>query len=177
MGNDLALQITKLQLGRKDIAPAPNDERRHDPLERLEVARRKGYIDRRDTAIGQKIIARDQSNERFEVAHGIADGCRSHENRSCSRETRGERGVPLRRRIPEGMCLVHDDHAVHGLRNERIAGERGLTLLFTEHDMDVVFSIAQKIGVLHQGRLIAEGTPTEVRAHPEVRRIYLGERH
>ncbi len=40
---------------------------------------------------------------------------------------------------------------------ERIAAERSLTLLFTEHDMEVVFSIAQKIAVLHQGRLIAEG--------------------
>jgi branched-chain amino acid transport system ATP-binding protein len=59
---------------------------------------------------------------------------------------------------------------------ERITRERGLTLLFTEHDMDVVFSIAQKITVLHQGRLIAEGTPTEVRSDPEVRRVYLGEK-
>ncbi len=58
---------------------------------------------------------------------------------------------------------------------ERIASERGLTLLFTEHDMDVVFSIAQKIAVLHQGRLIAEGPPEEVRRDPEVRRVYLGE--
>jgi branched-chain amino acid transport system ATP-binding protein len=60
---------------------------------------------------------------------------------------------------------------------ERIAKERGLTLLFTEHDMEVVFSIAQRISVLHQGRLIAEGTPAEVQAHAEVRRVYLGERH
>jgi branched-chain amino acid transport system ATP-binding protein len=57
---------------------------------------------------------------------------------------------------------------------ERIAGERGLTLLFTEHDMEVVFSIAQKIAVLHQGHIIAEGTPAEVRNDPEVRRVYLG---
>jgi branched-chain amino acid transport system ATP-binding protein len=59
---------------------------------------------------------------------------------------------------------------------EKIASERSLTLLFTEHDMAVVFSIAQKIGVLHQGKLIAEGPPDEVRRNPEVRRIYLGER-
>jgi branched-chain amino acid transport system ATP-binding protein len=58
---------------------------------------------------------------------------------------------------------------------ERIAGERSLTLLFTEHDMDVVFSIAQKVAVLHQGRVIADGAPAEVRADPEVRRVYLGE--
>jgi branched-chain amino acid transport system ATP-binding protein len=58
---------------------------------------------------------------------------------------------------------------------EKIASERALTLLFTEHDMDVVFQISQKIAVLHQGRLIAGGTPQEVRADPEVRRVYLGE--
>jgi branched-chain amino acid transport system ATP-binding protein len=58
---------------------------------------------------------------------------------------------------------------------ERIARERHLTLLFTEHDMEVVFSIAQRITVLHQGQVIAEGPPDEVRRHPEVRRVYLGE--
>ena len=57
---------------------------------------------------------------------------------------------------------------------DRIAKERGLTLLFTEHDMEVVFSIAQKIAVLHQGRVIAEGTPLEVQSNSEVRRVYLG---
>ena len=60
---------------------------------------------------------------------------------------------------------------------ERIAAERSLTLLFTEHDMEVVFSIAQKIAVLHQGRLIAEGNPKSVQQNPDVRRVYLGERH
>ena len=59
---------------------------------------------------------------------------------------------------------------------ERIVAERKLTLLFTEHDMDVVFSIAQKIAVLHQGKLIVEGSPSAVRADAEVRRIYLGGR-
>jgi len=58
---------------------------------------------------------------------------------------------------------------------ERIARERGLTLLFTEHDMEVVFSISQRITVLHQGRVIAAGTPDEVRRDDEVRRVYLGE--
>jgi branched-chain amino acid transport system ATP-binding protein len=59
----------------------------------------------------------------------------------------------------------------------RIARERELTLLFTEHDMDVVFSIAQSIAVLHQGRIIASGTPQEVRDNTEVRRVYLGKSH
>jgi len=55
-----------------------------------------------------------------------------------------------------------------------LAAERGLTLLFTEHDMDVVFTIADRISVLHHGELITSGPPEEVRADKEVQRVYLG---
>ncbi|MGH6671417.1 MAG: ABC transporter ATP-binding protein [Xanthobacteraceae bacterium] len=72
-----------------------------------------------------------------------------------------------------GMSATETHETIRLL--ERIAAERALTLLFTEHDMDVVFSIAQKIAVLHQGRIIAEGLPAEVRSDPEVRRVYLGQ--
>lgn len=57
----------------------------------------------------------------------------------------------------------------------RIAREKGLTLLFTEHDMEVVFSISERILVLHQGRMITEGSPDEVRTNPDVQKVYLGE--
>ena len=57
---------------------------------------------------------------------------------------------------------------------KKLAGERGLTILFTEHDMGVVFGIARRISVLHQGTLIADGTPEEVRASEEVQKVYLG---
>jgi branched-chain amino acid transport system ATP-binding protein len=56
-----------------------------------------------------------------------------------------------------------------------IARQRRLTVLFTEHDLDVVFSVADRIMVLHQGRVIAEGRPDEVRADALVQRVYLGE--
>ncbi len=56
-----------------------------------------------------------------------------------------------------------------------IASKRKLTLLFTEHDMEVVFAIADRMSVLHHGELIATGSPDEVRNNEEVRRIYLGE--
>jgi branched-chain amino acid transport system ATP-binding protein len=56
-----------------------------------------------------------------------------------------------------------------------IARARGLTVLFTEHDMDVVFATADRIMVLHQGRLIAEGGPEDVRADREVQAVYLGD--
>ena len=58
---------------------------------------------------------------------------------------------------------------------QRIARARGLTVLFTEHDMDVVFAIADRIMVLHQGRVIADGAPAAVRADAQVQRVYLGD--
>ena len=45
---------------------------------------------------------------------------------------------------------------------------KDMTVLMIEHDMDVAFDIADRIAVLHQGRLIAEGTPGEIRGHPQV---------
>ena len=71
-----------------------------------------------------------------------------------------------------GMSATETHDTIDLLK--RIAEERELTLLFTEHDMEVVFTIAQKIAVLHQGRIIAEGLPDAVRANDEVRRVYLG---
>ena len=47
-------------------------------------------------------------------------------------------------------------------------------MLFTEHDMDVVFGSARRILVMHHGRVLADGSPAEVRANPEVQRVYLG---
>jgi branched-chain amino acid transport system ATP-binding protein len=57
----------------------------------------------------------------------------------------------------------------------RVAREAGMTVLFTEHDMAVVFRLARRVTVLHQGAIIADGAPGEIRAHPEVRRAYLGD--
>ncbi len=57
----------------------------------------------------------------------------------------------------------------------RIAREKSIGVLFTEHDMDVVFEHADRILVLNRGSLIAEGTPVEVRGNPQVRAVYLGD--
>jgi branched-chain amino acid transport system ATP-binding protein len=65
---------------------------------------------------------------------------------------------------PELMALV-----------AAVARERSIAVLFVEHDMDVVFAHADRILVLHRGRLIAEGKPDEVRANAEVREVYLGQ--
>jgi branched-chain amino acid transport system ATP-binding protein len=56
----------------------------------------------------------------------------------------------------------------------RLADSRGLTILFCEHDMEVVFSVAQSIMVMHQGLTIIQGRPDEVRNSREVQECYLG---
>jgi branched-chain amino acid transport system ATP-binding protein len=57
---------------------------------------------------------------------------------------------------------------------KRLADTRGLTILFCEHDMDVVFSTAQSIMVMHHGRTIVQGRPQEVKANRDVQEAYLG---
>ena len=63
--------------------------------------------------------------------------------------------------------------ALMGLTAE-LARASNIAVLFTEHDMDVVFAHADRILVLNRGRLIAEGKPAEVRANREVQEVYLG---
>jgi ABC-type branched-subunit amino acid transport system ATPase component len=56
----------------------------------------------------------------------------------------------------------------------RLATEQGLTVLFVEHDMEVVFGIADRITVMHRGAILAEGSPEEIRRNPDVQAAYLG---
>lgn len=58
---------------------------------------------------------------------------------------------------------------------KKLSGEQGLTILLTEHDMELVFDVAERIMVLHQGRTIAEGLPEDVRRDTAVQSAYLGE--
>jgi branched-chain amino acid transport system ATP-binding protein len=57
---------------------------------------------------------------------------------------------------------------------KRLGKQRGLTILFCEHDMDIVFSIAQSIMVMRHGQTILQGTPGEIRSNKEVQEAYLG---
>lgn len=57
----------------------------------------------------------------------------------------------------------------------RLAGDSGIGILFTEHDMDAVFTYATRVLVLDRGELIADGSAQEVRADARVRRLYLGD--
>jgi branched-chain amino acid transport system ATP-binding protein len=57
---------------------------------------------------------------------------------------------------------------------KRIVEDLNIVLLITEHDMGVVFSLADRIIVLAEGQIIADGNPEEIRANTEVKRVYLG---
>jgi branched-chain amino acid transport system ATP-binding protein len=85
----------------------------------------------------------------------------------------------------EPKLLLMDEPTAGMAPKERIAlmalaaeivHERRIAVLFTEHDMDVVFAHADRVIVLNRGRLIAQGAPAAVRANAEVQQVYLGSR-
>jgi branched-chain amino acid transport system ATP-binding protein len=101
----------------------------------------------------------------------------------------GEMSYSQQRSLELAMTLASDPKAI--LLDEPMAGmsteethytlelicevTSGRALLIVEHDMDVVFALADRISVLVYGEVIATGTPDEIRAHPGVREAYLGE--
>ena len=72
-----------------------------------------------------------------------------------------------------GMSPYETQRTLQMLR--RLITVEGVTLLLTEHDMEVVFGIADRVTVMAEGRVLIEGAPAYVRTHPEVIRLYLGE--
>jgi len=62
------------------------------------------------------------------------------------------------------------------LRNIKELAQTGdVTFVIVEHDMDVVFSLSDRVIVLHRGEIIGDGSPDEIKKNPQVREVYLGE--
>ncbi|MBK1780024.1 ABC transporter ATP-binding protein [Advenella sp. WQ 585] len=112
---------------------------------------------------------------------GMADQA----DRPCSELAYGDvKRVELAMALANEPVLLLMDEPTAGMapqeRNElmaltrKLAKQRNMGVLFTEHSMDVVFAYADRIIVLAAGWLIAEGSPDEIRNHPQVREVYLG---
>ena len=96
-----------------------------------------------------------------------------------------------KRRLEMAMCLVQDpkllllDEPTAGMARadtentiallKEIRTKRNITMAIIEHDMNVVFSLAERITVLAQGMPLVEDTPDKIKGHPKVREAYLGE--
>ncbi|MGB0797991.1 MAG: ABC transporter ATP-binding protein [Planktomarina sp.] len=105
---------------------------------------------------------------------------------SASSMSRGDK-----RRLEIGMCLAQEpkllllDEPTAGMARadtnntidllKQIQDSRDITIAIIEHDMHVVFSLAERITVLAQGRPLVEETPENIKGHPKVREAYLGE--
>jgi len=131
---------------------------------------------------GQKEI-RDQAMAMLEDV-GLAQKSEQH----AGSLSRGDK-----RRLELAMCLVQDpkllllDEPTAGMSRadtnttidllKRIGNDRNVTKIVIEHDMHVVFSLADKISVLAQGTVIAEDTPDKIKGNPKVQEAYLGGAH
>jgi len=78
------------------------------------------------------------------------------------------------KRALEPMAGIGNDESAQ-LTEALLMLKREYPLLLIEHDMDAVFRVADRVSVLVYGRIIASGTPAEIRANPEARAAYLGE--
>lgn len=112
---------------------------------------------------------------------GMADQA----HRVCSELAYGDvKRVELAMALAAAPCLLLMDEPTAGMApserhammalTRKLAQRRNMAVLFTEHSMDVVFAVADRIIVLARGRVVAQGSPDTIRRDPVVQRIYLG---
>ena len=121
-------------------------------------------VARADTLLGEVGLGERQGRLARELAHGE------------------QRALEIAMALAAEPALLLLDEPTAGMSPEETRDMMALvrrpaasrTLILVEHKMKLVMDLCRRLIVLHQGQLLAEGTPDEIRAHPEVRRVYLG---
>ena len=114
--------------------------------------------------------------------HLAGDGARIARNLSYGEQRQLEIGIAL---AGEPELLLLDEptsgmspaETARMIELDRLAAAAHLSILMIEHDMKVVFSVADRITVLYYGKVLATGTPGEIQANERVREVYLGMAH
>jgi branched-chain amino acid transport system ATP-binding protein len=131
--------------------------------------------------IGRNARLLARAAELMALVHLDGDGSRIARSLSYGEQRQLEIGIALAGE-PELLLLDEPTSGMSPAETARMIGligslPRTLTILMIEHDMTVVFSVADRITVLYYGKILATGTPAEIQANERVREVYLGMAH
>jgi branched-chain amino acid transport system ATP-binding protein len=132
-------------------------------------------------AADRNAVLISRATELMAQVHMGADGSRAVRNLSYGEQRQLEIGMALAGN-PKVLLLDEPTSGMSPAETARmielIGGlPRSLAILMIEHDMKVVFSIADRVTVLHYGKILATGTPAEIQSNARVREVYLGMGH
>jgi branched-chain amino acid transport system ATP-binding protein len=130
------------------------------------------------TPVGRNAALAAQAEELMAQVHLDADGARLARKLSYGEQRQLEIGVALAG-APDLLLLDEPTSGMSPPETSRMiyligSLPRTLSILMIEHDMNVVFSVADRITVLYYGKVLATGTPPEIKANSRVREVYLG---
>jgi branched-chain amino acid transport system ATP-binding protein len=133
------------------------------------------------TPAGRNAALSARAEELMALVHLDADGTRPARKLSYGEQRQLEIGIALAG-APELLLLDEPTSGMSPTETTRMIGligtlPRTLSILMIEHDMNVVFSVADRITVLYYGKVLATGTPAEIKANDRVREVYLGMAH
>jgi branched-chain amino acid transport system ATP-binding protein len=133
------------------------------------------------TPVGRNEVLLRRAHELMAQVHLDGDGGRLARNLSYGEQRQLEIGVALAGE-PELLLLDEPTSGMSPAETTRMIGliaslPRTISILMIEHDMKVVFSVADRITVLYYGKVLATGTPVEIQANKRVRDVYLGMAH
>jgi len=148
---------------------------------RLALAIRRGHPLDFFTPVGRDSTLSKRAGDLMARVHLDGDGARLVRNLSYGEQRQLEIALALAGE-PDLLLLDEPTSGMSPSETERMIGligtlPRTLSILMIEHDMKVVFSVADRITVLYYGKVLATGTPAEIQANTRVREVYLGTVH